>query len=355
MPDRISALQSLLRNLEVDALWITFLPDIRWACGFTGSNGLLVIVPDGAHFISDGRYATQALGEVTGARTYTESYDLVGQVKENGLMNSCRTACFQSDHLTVAELENLRETFPAIEWQGGKELLVHEVAAKSSDEIARMRRAQRLSENVLTHVLGILRPGLSEKEVAAEIVYRHMSLGAEKMSFDPVVASGPNAALPHARPTERALKHGEAVLLDFGCFLDGYASDMTRTVFLGRAGEEEKKVYSVVLDAQRRAIEAARGGMPSKELDGVARDWIKDAGYGDYYPHGLGHGLGLQIHEWPRVSYTVDYDLPPVCTVTIEPGVYLPGRFGVRIEDTVVLRKDGNEVLTSAPKDLLVL
>jgi Xaa-Pro aminopeptidase len=191
--------------------------------------------------------------------------------------------------------------------------------------------------------------------VAAEIVYQHLQRGAARMSFDPIVAGGEHGAIPHNRPTGRVLKQGDMVVLDFGCVIDGYASDMTRTVALGEPGASARAVYDVVLDAQERAIDAVHAGMSTKALDRVARDTITEAGYGEYFGHGLGHGIGLQTHEWPRLSYHVDDELPEGATVTIEPGIYLPGQFGVRIEDIVVVRDGGCQNLTSSPKSLIVL
>jgi Xaa-Pro aminopeptidase len=191
--------------------------------------------------------------------------------------------------------------------------------------------------------------------VAAEIVYQHLQRGAARMSFDPIVASGEHGALPHQRPTDHALRPGDMVVLDFGCVLEGYASDMTRTIALGEPGETARTVYNVVLEAQERAIGAVHAGLSTQALDGVARDTITAAGYGAYFSHGLGHGIGLQTHEWPRISYHVDDQLPEGAVITIEPGIYLPDQFGVRIEDIVVVRADGCENLTASPKSLIVL
>lgn len=352
---RIERLRTHLSALDSEILLISFLPDIRWACGFTGSNGILLVRADDAVFLTDGRYETQAGKEVTGARVLLGGYDLPGFAAENDLLAGCRSAVYQSDHLTVSTLDRLRELFGGIEWKGADELLVREVASKSASEIDRIRAAQRLTETVFEEILGWLHEGVSEKEVAAEIVYRHHRGGAERMSFDPIVASGPNSALPHGLPTDRRVRRGEVLLMDFGCFLDGYASDMTRTIVLGEPGKDVRAVHRLVLTAQEQAIASARSGISSVELDEVARRTITEGGYGELFSHSLGHGIGLQIHEWPRVSYSADYDLPTDCAVTIEPGIYLPDRFGVRIEDIVVLREGGCENLTTAPKELIVI
>lgn len=352
---RIERLRMYLSTFDSDALFITFLPDIRWACGFTGSNGILIVRADDAVFLTDGRYEAQAAREIKGARVVMGGYDLPGHAAENDLLAGCRSAVYQSNHLSVAAFDKLRELFGAVQWKGSDDLLVRDVASKDSAEINRIRAAQRLTEKVFEDILAWLHEGVSEKEVAAEVVYRHHQSGAERMSFEPIVASGPNSALPHGLPTDRRLRRGEVLLLDFGCFLNGYASDMTRTIALGDPGDEVRAVYNLVHSAQDQAIAAARSGISSRELDDVARRIIKEGGYGEYFSHSLGHGVGLQIHEWPRVSYSVDYELPTDCAVTIEPGIYLPDRFGVRLEDIVVLRKGGCENLTSAPKDLIIL
>ncbi|MFQ5571053.1 MAG: aminopeptidase P family protein [Rhodothermales bacterium] len=348
-------LQSKLQNHQVDAAFITFLPDIRWACDFTGSHGVLVALPDGLHFVSDGRYKAQASKEVRGAAIHIAGHELFQYIAETNLIGSAHRILFQAEHVTVAQLEKWKTQFPTVEWLGIEHVLMKHVAAKTEEEVERIRKAQAITDGVFDHLLNVLRPGLSECEVAAEIVYQHLRRGADKMSFEPIVASGAQGALPHARPTEKLLASGEMIVLDFGCVVDGYASDMTRTIALGEPGTEAKKVYQVVLDAQLRALETARAGLSSKVLDEHARSVIRKAGFGDYFNHGLGHGIGLQTHEWPRISYRVDEPLPAGAVVTIEPGVYLPGKFGVRIEDMVVLREEGSDNLTRSPKALISL
>ena len=352
---RIDGVRDVMRGRGADAALLTFLPDIRWACGFSGSSGVLIVREEDAHFVTDGRYLVQAQNEVKGAEVHVPGYKLYEHVAEQGLLRDGSSVVFQADHVSVAELEDLETKFPEVSFIPATELLIERVGRKDADEVARIRAAQRITDDVFEHLLNFLRAGLSEQEVATEIVYQHLNRGAEGMSFAPIVAGGRQGALPHARPTDRKLQKGDLVVIDMGCFLDGYASDMTRTVAIGQPDDEAKQVYELVLDAQKRAIDAARAGMTSVELDAVARRVIEHAGYGDFFSHGLGHGLGLQIHEWPRVSYHVDHLLPEGATVTIEPGVYVPERFGVRIEDIVVLRESGCENLTSARKDLVVL
>ena len=334
---------------------LSAMPDVQWACGFTGSNGLLLVRGGGAaHFVTDERYRGQAAQEVQAAEVHVPGYDLVGHMEEEGLLHKGEQVFFQSNRVSVATLEQWKEKLEGVVWRpmgGGLKALV---ASKDEGEIRKMRAAQRVTEDVFEYILDLLQPGLREKALAAEIVFQHLKRGADRMAFDPIVASGPNGALPHARATERRLQEGELVVIDMGGVVQGYASDMTRTVAVGSPGEEAREVYRLVRRAQEGALEAARAGIESKVLDAAARSVIEAAGYEEAFAHSLGHGLGLRTHEWPSVSYRRDYTLPRGAVVTIEPGVYLPDRFGVRIEDTVVLREDGAENLTCAPKDLIV-
>ena len=345
-----------METTELDRVIVSFLPNIRWGTGFTGSNGLLLLSADSPQFVTDGRYREQAKAEVPAdVEVHIASNGLLKYVAEEGLLKDQDRVAFQSDHVTVDELSGWEERFPSIEFVPVSNLFTEQQGVKSPGEVSAIRKAQHITDSVFTELVKWIRPGISEKEVAAEIVYRHMKRGAAKMSFDPIVASGPNGALPHARPTDRTLREGELVVIDMGCFLDGYASDMTRTIAIGEPGDEARAGYAAVLEAQHAALDAAEAGMVASELDGVARGVLDDHGLGDAFGHGLGHGVGLQIHEWPRVSRNSDTILPAGAVVTIEPGVYVTGRYGVRIEDIIVLREGGAENLTSSAKNLLIV
>lgn len=355
MEARLDILRQLMRERGAETALVTFLPDVRWAVGFSGSNGLLAVTPEAAHFLTDGRYREQAAREVEGAVVHVPGYDLVEHIAREQPLGEASSLLFQADHLTVAELEHLRDLLPGVELIPATGLLVEAVAAKSEAEIEAIRRAQALTEAVFDEILPLIQPGVREQDLAAEIVYQHLKRGASAMAFEPIVASGLHGALPHARPTGRTLRPGDLVVIDMGCYLDGYASDMTRTVAVGEPEPEAQRVYDIVLQAQERAIEAVAAGVSGQMVDRAAREVIEEAGFGEYFSHGLGHGVGLQVHEWPRLSYHVDHTLPEGAVVTVEPGIYLPERFGVRIEDLVVARKGGPEVLTRTPKSLLVL
>ncbi len=352
---RLDRIRRLVAGLDADALLVTFLPDVRWAVGFTGSNGVLVVTRDAAHFVTDGRYAVQARQEVAEAEVHVPGYRLFEHVAEEGLLGDAEAVLVQADHLTVADLERLRLLLPDVKVQPVADLLVEEVAAKSEPEIDAIRAAQAVTDAVFEEILPYVQPGMSELDLAAEIVYQHLKRGCERMAFEPIVASGARAALPHARPTSRTIRPGELVLIDMGGVRDGYASDMTRTVAVGEPDPEARTVYGVVLDAQQAALDVLAAGKTGREIDQAARAVIAAAGYGEAFAHSLGHGIGLQTHEWPRLSSRVEDVLPAGAAVTIEPGVYLPDRFGVRIEDLAVVREGGHENLTASPKTLLVL
>ncbi len=355
MMDRISTLRELLIRFEADALLLAFLPDIRWATGFTGSNGLLFVSAQKAVFLTDGRYTTQAATEVQHARVAVVEGNMFDALPAQTTAREAAQVLIQSEHLTLYDQARLTAALPEAGWKQEAGWMRELVARKTDAELDLMRQAQRITEAAFEAVLGRIEVGMSEKEIAAHLTFEQLRLGAERMSFDPIVASGPNSALPHARPTDRKVGTGEVLLLDFGCVFEGYASDMTRTVFVGEPDPEARRVYGVVREAQERALRGARAGMAANALDALARDVIAAAGYDGTFTHGLGHGVGLQIHEWPRVSKQSDEPLPGGAVVTIEPGIYLPGRFGVRIEDMIVLREDGADNLTRASKDPVVL
>ena len=353
--DNIKTIAGILRAENAKAALITSIHDIRWACGFTGSNALLVVRPDDAFLITDGRYTTQSQEEVKNAKILIADGALAECAHKHSLVPETGQVILQAEHTSLSQHAKLVKDFGDRDWLPKVMLLSKHVAVKNADEIARIAAAQQITDDVFSGLVDFIKPGLTEQEVAAEIIYQHLIRGASAMSFDPIVASGPNGALPHARPTSRVLQQDELIVLDFGCFLNGYASDMTRTIALGKPQEEALEVYETVLEAQKAAVAAASAGMTTSALDQVARSIITEAGYGDYFTHSLGHGVGLQIHEWPRVSWQSEDELLENMVVTIEPGVYIPQQFGVRIEDLIVLKQEGCEVLTRTPKELLIL
>jgi len=354
MAHRLSRVQDRLSDLNADALLLTALPDVRWACGFTGSNGLLIVGPDTSHFVTDGRYTEQARAEVDGATVHVGEEGLFECIAEEELLTGFSRVAFQADDVSVAQRVELEEIGEDRSWMSVENVLTPHRAVKDETEVDRIRSAQSTTEAVFEEIVELVEPGMTEREVAAEIVYSHLKRGAESMSFDPIVASGPNAARPHARPTDRPLREGELVVIDMGGFLRGYASDMTRTIALGSPSSAACRGYDAVLQAQEAALNAVQAGLTGQELDAVAREVLEEADLDDYFAHGLGHGIGLQVHEWPRISRTSEAELPEGVCVTIEPGVYVPEQdYGVRIEDIVVVDSKGCENLTRSPKELV--
>lgn len=352
--NRIDQLRGLLRRHDAEALLLHAQPDLRWATGFTGSNGMLLLTRTTADFFTDGRYDEQARREVASATVHVPGYDLFGAVAELQRFGPDDGVLVASDAVTVAELERMQEGI-AGRLRPVPALTQSFRAVKSHDEVEAIRRAQQLTESVFSDMIPLLQVGITERDIAAEIVYRHLKGGASRMAFDPIVAFGSNAALPHGRPSDRALEAGDLVLIDMGGMVDGYASDMTRMVSLGPPSKPVQNAYEAVRRALDAADDALHAGTTGRAVDAVAREVLTEAGYGEAFSHGLGHGVGLDVHEWPRLSYAVEHRLPAGAVVTLEPGVYLAGRFGIRIEDLAVVREGGCEVLTTLSRDLVVI
>ncbi len=353
--NRIKTIQQIIAHSSASAAIISSLTDIRWACGFSGSNALMLVTLDNAWLITDGRYTVQSRNEVTGAEIGIADGLLIQYIKDNDLLPADGEIILQAEHTTLSMHSKLVQHFGDRDSLPKSMLLSRFVAVKNDEEIASIARAQSITDDVFEHLLGFIKPGMTEREVSAEIAYQHLRRGASGQSFETIVASGPNGALPHARPTDRKLLQGELIVMDFGCLVNGYASDMTRTIALGKPSDEAVKVYNVVREAQEKAVAEASPKLTTNELDAVARSVIEAAGYGDYFSHSLGHGVGLDIHEWPRVSWQTNDRLAANMAITIEPGIYLPGQLGVRIEDIIILKENGCDVLTRSTKELCIL
>ncbi len=297
----------------------------------------------------------QAQEEVKGFRTIITQAKLYEAAAERALLPRKGRVGFSAEHLTVAELRHLKNLFPRTQFIPADGLVERLAAVKTEDEISCIRQAVRMTDQVFSEILKILKPGVAELDVAAEIGYLHRTLGAEADAFEPIVASGTRGALPHARASQKKIQKGELVTIDMGCRFQGYHSDLTRTVAVGKPSPRARTIHQIVLDAQRLAIEAAGSGISGRALDAVARTAIAKKGFGRFFNHSLGHGLGLEVHELPRISKLSADHLTAGNVVTIEPGIYIPGFGGVRIEDDVVIRDGTAEVLNHAPKELIIL
>ena len=353
--NHLKQIAAKLPEYGIDAMLLSSAPGEYYGIGFHG-EGYVVVTAGECRYFTDSRYIEAAEKTVTGAvitmTNRERNYPALLQqaIDELGI----RRLGFEDGYMTVAQYRYLDNALQ-VELVPAQGLVNGLRAAKDQEEIDAMVQAQRISERAFDEILKFIRPGVTEKEIAAKLEYDMLRFGAQKMSFDPIVVSGPNGSLPHGIPGDKKVANGEFITMDFGCIYNGYCSDMTRTVALGEPTEEMRKVYNVVLQAQLAGLAASRAGVTGKSIDAAARKVIEDAGYGDYFGHGYGHSVGIEIHESPNAN-TRDETLMPVgAAVSAEPGIYLPGRFGVRIEDVAVMTEDGCVDITKAPKELIVL
>lgn len=357
---RIRQLRHRMAEEKLPLLLVTHLPNIRYLTGFSGSAGVLAVWPEKAWFWSDGRYREQARAEVRGARVIIPRNNIYAAAAE--AVRGARRIGVESEHISLQEIAwLLGKAGRARPVQGWIEDLR---MSKDADETAAIRAAVRLASGIFDRLMRHLRAGLAETEIAGQLEFELRKAGGEGLAFDSIVATGPNSALPHAHPGGRRLRPGEPLLLDYGVKLNGYCSDMTRTVCLGKAPPRLRSIYGAVLEAQLAAIAAVREGVEAAAVDAAARKVLRRARLDAFFVHSTGHGLGLEIHEPPRIAAAASRKprrgatAPPVClragqVITIEPGVYIPGWGGVRIEDVVRVTADSGEVLTPTPKQLL--
>jgi Xaa-Pro aminopeptidase len=351
-------LQEVRRQLiasRLDALLVSHLPHVRYLTGFSGSNGLCIITLQKQYFLTDRRYRDQSKAEIEGFEISVTQVGLLEEAGKRRLLKGESRVGFESVHTSVEAHSKMRKLFAGSTLVPTRSVIENIAAVKDDSEIQSIKRAIRITERVFQKLLHLLKPGLTEQDVAAEIGYWHRHYGSDGDAFEPIVASGLRGALPHGRASAKKIKRGEMVTLDLGCCLQGYNSDLTRTVAIGRPSPRAKRIYQIVLDAQRKAIEEAQSGIKASALDRVARNVISRKGFGKYFSHSLGHGLGIEIHEQLRLSAQSKETLRAGNVVTIEPGIYIPGFGGVRIEDDIVVRDGGCEVLTAAPKELIIL
>ncbi len=353
--DHIAKITAQLPEHGLDAMLVTSAPGERYAVGFEG-EGWVLVSRDGARYSTDGRYIEAARQQVTGAEiVLTErGQSHLALAREEIRRRGLKRVGFESGRVSADELGRWKDSLPC-ELVAAQGLLDGLRAAKDEEELARMRQAQRITDEAFREILNFIRPGLTEQEVAARLVYELLRRGGRRVSFDPIVAAGANGSMPHAVPGETVIQPGMFVTMDFGCVYEGYCSDMTRTVAVGQPTDEMERVYHTVLEAQRAGIAAARAGVTGSEVDRAARQVIQQAGYGSFFSHSFGHSLGLEIHESPNASPSEQTVFPAGAVISAEPGIYLPGHFGVRIEDVLVLREGGCEDITQAPKNLIVL
>jgi Xaa-Pro aminopeptidase len=343
---RIARLRTSMRESELDGLLVSAPGNIFYLSGFRGSAGALLITPDRAALLSDFRYRLQAKEQAPAFQFVEVEHAFFAGVAKAAMERSIRRLGYDAAHLTCARLDELSEAAPDLDLAPASRLVEQLRAVKSPSEVDCIRAAAALADRALAHIASLLRPGARERDIALEGEFLMRREGAEAAAFDLIVASGPRSALPHAQTTQRELQPGDLIVVDIGARVDGYCSDMTRTFAVRSASSQAREMYELVYQAQRAAVAALRIGVSCGEVDSAARSIIEQAGYGEAFGHALGHGVGIQAHEAPRLGPGEETKLAPGHVVTVEPGVYRSDFGGVRLEDLLVVRPDGPETLT---------
>ncbi len=362
MNDRVQKVYDIISHRNLDGMIITDGYNMDYLSGYKGHTGMLLLLGENKYLLTDSRYTEQAEIEAKdyrivdiGIEGYSKTIKaLLGELCD---LKDTISLGFEDKHISYSQYKAFIDTI-------GDDVKLEELGnsvnnlrmIKSDDEIQLIAKAEEIGDEAFNHILNYMEVGMTEKQVALELECVMKRLGADGLSFDTIVASGTNSSMPHAVPTDKVIEEGDFVTLDFGCIYKGYCSDMTRTVYMGdEMTEKQLEVYTTVLNAQKSALNAIKPGMVCSDIDKIARDYISNAGYGDYFGHGLGHGVGLYIHEEPRFSRRCDVVLEPGMILSVEPGIYLPGEFGVRIEDLIVVTEGGYANLTESPKVLILM
>ena len=353
-PQRLEALSEAILEAHLDAILLTSLPNIRYVTGFSGTSALVLVTTKDATLITDFRYQTQAAAEVGDlARVVIEPQSLWAGLWRSLPSTSPGLIGFESHHLVHRDFQRLIEQGARCQWRPTIDVVETLRERKDPDELALITRAANIAESALRRAIGAVRVGMSELQIAGELERALRDEGSEGFPFPTIVASGERSALPHARSSERVVKEGDFLLIDFGAVVGGYCADVTRTFVVGRASDEQREIHAIVREANERASRAIHAGMRGRDADAVARGYIEDRGFGSAFGHSLGHGIGIEVHEAPRLARTAETSLPNHAVVTIEPGIYRPGWGGVRIEDDVFLEAEGARVLTAFSRELI--
>ncbi|KXG78174.1 Aminopeptidase YpdF [Fervidicola ferrireducens] len=353
---RISNLRQKLIDKGFDAILIVKPENQYYLCGFDG-EGFLVIGKERNIVFTDFRYVEEAKSKTTGVEIVELKYNISPYEKfaQELISMGVKKIAVEGHYLTLKSYEEMKNFFNGIEIVSTENLVEELRTVKDETELDFIKQAQSITDKTFSHILGYIRPGVSENDIALEIEYFVKKSGADGLAFPTIIASGPRSSLPHGKPTARKLEAGDFLTIDFGAKFNHYCSDMTRTVFLGKLDKEKERMYNIVLDAQKRALEYIKAGVSCKEVDTIAREFIEKKGFGKNFGHSLGHGVGLEVHEGPRLSQKGDGCLLPGMVVTVEPGIYVEGFGGVRIEDLVIVTDDGCINLTQSPKDIICL
>jgi len=342
-------------NKEIDGFLITNLQNMNYLSGFDGEGFALITRKDN-YLLTDSRYTEQAEKESPDFKIIIDE----PKVKDARILalgkilaeNKIKKIAFESNNLSYADFKKYSDSLKSIEFLTTKNIIEQIRMVKDKDEIIKMKKAAQITTESLKEVFEIIKPGMRELDIASELAYTMRKKGAQKEAFETIVVSGERSSFPHGKPSEKKIDEGELITIDMGANYQNYNSDITRTIVMGKESQKQKEIFSIVLEAQKAALEIIKPGLKCSEVDSVARNIIEKKGYGKYFGHGLGHGVGLDIHEMPRVSFNDDTILLPGMVVTIEPGIYLPKFGGVRIEDAILITEEGYEILTWFPKIL---
>ena len=352
---RIRRAFGLLKKSRIDCLLVTEITHVRYLSGFSGSNGMVLLAPPRAYFLTDFRYMVQSQKEVKDCTVVIADRELTSELPKLPVFSRKIRVGVEGVYVSLKLQARLKELLPKADFRPTENLIESLMMIKDSEEIRRIKKAVRISDQTFSDILDHLKPGVKEKDIALEMEYIMRSSGADGVAFETIVASGQRSSMPHGIASNRKLRKGDFVTLDFGASFQGYASDITRTVVLGKATAKQKKIYDIVLQAQRKACRSVKPGLACSRLDAVAREDIMKAGYGDNFGHGLGHGVGLVVHDHPVLNPRSSDTLREGMVITIEPGIYIPNWGGVRIEDDVLVTSSGGQILSRSPKDLLEL
>lgn len=352
--NKLERLRESFHDKGIDALFVTNVHNVRYITDFTGDDSAALITENEALFITDSRYTEQAKMECPGYTIVERKETIIQEVARLCEQHGVKNLGFEKHHVTYAQFQQLEENVKS-ELVPVADLIETLRLVKTPEEIALIKVAADIADAAFHHILQFIKPGVTELDVANELEFFMRKAGAASSSFPTIVASGARSALPHGVATDKVIEKGDMVTLDYGAVYKGYVSDMTRTIAVGDPGEQMKEIYDVVLGAQLKGVGGIRAGITGKEADALCRDYIEEHGYGKYFGHSTGHGIGLEVHEGPALSHRSDLVLQPGMVVTCEPGIYLEGVGGVRIEDDLIITDDGNEVIIHSPKELIIL
>ena len=352
---RFEKVYDLMCSIGLDGLYITNITNIKYLTGFTGSAAILLIIKDKCYFISDGRYTKQASEQVRNAKISIIEKSYFDTIKNLKILEDNYKIGFESNNISFTNHKMLVEAFPKINWYSTESVIEDIQSIKDKYEINSLKKAAEITDYVFEKIIDEIKAGLSEKFIAARIAFLFKTNGAEGESYDSIIASGPNAALPHARPTDRKFTEGDFIVMDFGALFEGYHADMTRTVMIGKPTQKHQEIYDIVSKSQMSGISHCKSGVKCSDVDKACRSVINQHGYGDFFNHSTGHGIGLEVHALPRIHHSNQELLKTNQVITIEPGIYIPDWGGVRIEDDCVINDNDCSILNKSTKELISL